>query len=121
MGVTRKIVTKGNGTDRPKKGDTVTIEYTGNLYDEAKGSKSDFRGKQFDSSKGRGPFKTEIGIGKVIKGWDEGVTEMSLGEKSILTISGDYAYGDRGFPGLIPPNASLVFEVELKAVNDKKA
>lgn len=120
MGVTRKIITKGNGTDRPKKGDSVTIEYTGNLYDEAN-SKNDFRGKQFDTSKGRGPFKTEIGVGKVIKGWDEGVTEMSLGEKSILTISGDYAYGDRGFPGLIPPNASLVFEVELKAINDKKA
>lgn len=120
MGVTRKIVTKGNGTDKPKKGDQVTIEYTGNLYDEAKGSKDNFRGKQFDSSKGRGPFKTQIGVGKVIKGWDEGVMDMSLGEKSILTISGDYAYGDRGFPGLIPPNASLVFEVELKAINDKK-
>lgn len=95
MGVTRKIITKGNGTDRPKKGDSVTIEYTGNLYDEAN-SKNDFRGKQyvpathsshpqftshlkiyaeqhsstfrFDTSKGRGPFKTEIGVGKVIKG-----------------------------------------------------
>ena len=97
MGVTRKIIAKGNGTDKPRKGDTVTIEYTGNLYDEAKGSKNDFRGKQyvsaphtspllfptssrnnmlmhmlhpfrFDSSKGRGAFKTEIGVGKVIKG-----------------------------------------------------
>ncbi|KAL9136987.1 MAG: hypothetical protein Q9175_001821 [Cornicularia normoerica] len=113
MGVTRKIVTKGNGTDKPKKGDTVTIEYTGNLYDEAKGSKNDFRGKQFDTSKGRGPFKTEIGVGKVIKGtshfeckqtksrwlthtgWDEGVTDMSLGEKSILTISG-YEHASQG-------------------------
>ncbi|CAD6565869.1 MAG: FK506-binding protein 2B [Alectoria sarmentosa] len=136
MGVTRKIISKGNGADRPKAGDAVTIEYTGNLYDEAKGSKNDFRGKQFDTSKGRGPFKTEIGVGKVIKGWDEGVTEMTLGEKSILTISGyehtsqgteakfhvreetrcqmantsqtysDYAYGER--------------EVELKAINDRK-
>ncbi|KAL9076495.1 MAG: hypothetical protein Q9161_000826 [Pseudevernia consocians] len=58
MGVTRKIVTKGNGSDRPKKGDIVTIEYTGNLYEESKGSKNDFRGQQY----------TAIGVGKVIKG-----------------------------------------------------
>ena len=52
--------------------------------------------------------KTQIGVGKVIRGWDEGVTEMTLGEKTVLTISPDYAYGDRGFPGLIPPNSTLV-------------
>ncbi|KAL8754242.1 MAG: hypothetical protein Q9199_004486 [Rusavskia elegans] len=116
MGVTRKVLKEGNGTDKPKKGDVVTIEYTGNLYDEAK-KDNDCRGTQFDSSVGRGDFKTQIGVGKVIRGWDEGVTEMSLGEKSVLTISGDYAYGDGGFPGLIPPNASLVFVVELKGIN----
>lgn len=55
MGVTRKIITKGNGTDRPKKGDNVTIEYTGNLYDEAKGSKNDFRGKQYVPTTPAGP------------------------------------------------------------------
>jgi len=119
MGVQRKILKDGNGTDKPKKGDTVTIEYTGNLYDAAKEA-DNYRGKQFDTSKGRGDFKTKIGVGKVIKGWDEGVMDMSLGEKSVLTISGDYAYGDRGFPGLIPPNSTLVFEVELKGINDKK-
>ncbi|MCJ1284494.1 hypothetical protein MMC26_003826 [Xylographa opegraphella] len=115
MGVTRKVVKPGNGVDRPKPGDEVTIEYTGNLYDESKGASNDYRGKQFDSSVGRGDFKTAIGVGKVIKGsdlltgsrdieagltcatpgWDEGVTDMTLGEKSVLTISGDYAYGDR--------------------------
>ncbi|KAL6717080.1 hypothetical protein ACLMJK_004995 [Lecanora helva] len=118
MGVDKKIISTGNGTDVPKVGDEVTIEYTGNLYDESKGAAADFRGKQyviytrsqlksksvaklqssvtrFDSSKGRGPFKTQIGVGKVIKGWDEGVTTMSLGEKAILTISSDYAYGER--------------------------
>ncbi|KAL8908809.1 MAG: hypothetical protein Q9171_005285 [Xanthocarpia ochracea] len=100
MGVTRKVLKEGNGTDKPKKGDEVTIEYTGNLYDPAEEG-NDYRGTQFDSSVGRGDFKTKIGVGKVIRGWDEGVTEMSLGEKSVLTISG-------GFPGLIPPNASLV-------------
>ncbi|MCJ1302922.1 hypothetical protein MMC08_005727 [Hypocenomyce scalaris] len=87
MGVTRKVLKEGNGTDRPKKGDEVTIEYTGNLYDEAQAS-NNYRGKYFDSSKGRGDFQTKIGVGKVIRGWDEGVMEMSLGEKSILTISG---------------------------------
>ena len=95
MGVDKKTITKGNGTDTPRKGDEVTIEYTGNLYDESKGAKADFRGTQcvyphaipaacqplskcnanrhpsatrFDSSKGRGDFKTQIGVGKVIKG-----------------------------------------------------
>ncbi|KAL8927485.1 MAG: hypothetical protein Q9208_002290 [Pyrenodesmia sp. 3 TL-2023] len=87
MGVTRKVLKEGNGTDKPKKGDTVTIEYTGNLYDEGQAN-NDYRGKQFDSSVGRGDFKTKIGVGKVIRGWDEGVLDMSLGEKSILTISG---------------------------------
>ncbi|MCJ1436699.1 hypothetical protein MMC27_006081, partial [Xylographa pallens] len=108
MGVTRKVLKQGNGVDKPKPGDEVTIEYTGNLYDESKGASNDYRGKQFDSSVGRGDFKTAIGVGKVIKGsyclknpgsveggltcaipgWDEGVTEMTLGEKSVLTISG---------------------------------
>ncbi|KAL8829726.1 MAG: hypothetical protein Q9170_006045 [Blastenia crenularia] len=92
MGVDRKVLKEGNGADKPKKGDTVTIEYTGNLYDESQAG-NDYRGKQFDTSVGRGDFKTKIGVGKVIRGWDEGVTEMSLGEKSVLTISGDYAYG----------------------------
>ncbi|MCJ1354436.1 MAG: FK506-binding protein 2B [Icmadophila ericetorum] len=68
MGVTRKILKEGNGVDKPKKGDTVTIEYTGNLYDESKGSDKNYRGKQFDTSVGRGDFKTAIGVGKVIRG-----------------------------------------------------
>ncbi|KAL8732053.1 MAG: hypothetical protein Q9166_003006 [cf. Caloplaca sp. 2 TL-2023] len=87
MGVTRKVLKEGNGTDQPKKGDEVTIEYTGNLYDE-KEAGNDYRGNQFDTSVGRGDFKTKIGVGQVIRGWDEGVTEMTLGEKSVLTISG---------------------------------
>ncbi|KAI4133219.1 MAG: hypothetical protein LQ338_000277 [Usnochroma carphineum] len=102
MGVTRKVLKEGNGVDKPKKGDKVTIEYTGNLYDETKAD-NNYRGTQFDTSKGRGDFETQIGVGKVIRGWDEGVQQMSLGEKSILTITGDYAYGEG--------------EVELKAIN----
>nr|POF02993.1 peptidyl-prolyl cis-trans isomerase [Quercus suber] len=122
MGVTKQLISPGNGTDKPKAGDNITMEYTGTLYDP---SAPNNKGKQFDSSVGRGDFNTRIGVGQVIKGWDEGVLTtdggMTLGEKCTLTISGDYAYGDRGFPGLIPPNATLVFDVQLKAINNKKA
>ncbi|KAK3677790.1 hypothetical protein LTR78_002640 [Recurvomyces mirabilis] len=109
MGVIKKQITPGNGVDKPKAGDTITMEYTGNLQDT---KAADGKGKQFDSSVGRGDFKTKIGVGQVIKGWDEGVLStdggMTLGEKATLTITGDYAYGDRGFPGLIPANATLI-------------
>ncbi|KAI3606401.1 macrolide-binding protein fkbp12 [Moniliophthora roreri] len=88
--------------------DKVSIHYVGTLLD----------GKKFDSSRDRGaPFETEIGVGKVIKGWDEGVPKLSLGEKAILTASPDYAYGARGFPPVIPPNSTLRFEVELLKIN----
>ncbi|KAK5122476.1 Fork head 1 [Meristemomyces frigidus] len=121
MGVTKQLISEGNGVDKPKKGDTITMEYTGNLFDPNAANK---KGEQFDSSVGRGDFQTKIGVGQVIKGWDEGVLNadggMSLGEKSTLTITGDYAYGDKGFPGLIPPNATLVFDVQLKGINSKK-
>jgi len=118
MGVTKTQLQPGNGTDKPNKGDKVTIEYTGYLYDE---SKQHNFGNKFDSSVGRGDFNVKIGVGEVIKGWDEGVTDMTLGEKAILTISPDYGYGANGFPGHIPPNATLVFQVELKAINGKRA
>jgi len=112
MGVTKDIIRDGNGTDYPKKGDTVHIHYDGTLEN----------GTKFDSSVDRNkPFVVQIGTGKVIKGWDDGVPTMSLGEKAKLTITGDYAYGDRGFPGLIPPHATLIFEVELLQIGDKKA
>eukprot|EP00591_Stephanopyxis_turris_P002807 CAMPEP_0195524142 /NCGR_PEP_ID=MMETSP0794_2-20130614/23820_1 /TAXON_ID=515487 /ORGANISM="Stephanopyxis turris, Strain CCMP 815" /LENGTH=85 /DNA_ID=CAMNT_0040654305 /DNA_START=151 /DNA_END=408 /DNA_ORIENTATION=- len=75
-------------------------------------------GTKFDASHDRGrPFQFTIGIGKVIRGWDEGVMQMSLGEKSKLNISSDYGYGARGAGGVIPPNADLVFEVELLKIN----
>ncbi|KAK1839043.1 peptidyl-prolyl cis-trans isomerase, partial [Colletotrichum chrysophilum] len=70
----------------------------------------------FDSSVGRGDFITRIGVGQVIKGWDEGVTTMKVGEKATLDITSDYAYGERGFTGHIPPRADLIFDVELKHV-----
>jgi len=112
MGVEKELILPGNGIDYPKVGDEVTIHYNGTLTN----------GKKFDSSIDRGtPFKTKIGVGQVIKGWDEGVPTMSLGERAKLTISGDYAYGEQGFPNLIPPNATLIFDVQLLGINNKKA
>ncbi|MCX4820399.1 FKBP-type peptidyl-prolyl cis-trans isomerase [Streptomyces sp. NBC_01142] len=108
VGVTKDVISAGDGANFPKKGDTVTMHYVGTLED----------GTKFDSSRDRGqPFVTQIGVGQVIRGWDEGVPTMSLGEKARLIITGDYAYGDRGYPGLIPANATLHFEVELLKIN----
>lgn len=89
MGVQKTILSEGNGPS-PQKGDKVTMEYTGWL----KTSTGD-KGKQFDSTTGRGPFQTPIGVGRVIKGWDEGVVQMKLGEKAKLDISSDFAYGSQ--------------------------
>ncbi|KAK5945344.1 hypothetical protein PMZ80_002548 [Knufia obscura] len=109
----KTMLQPGDQTTYPRAGDTVSMIYTGWLYDT---SKPNNRGTQFDSSIGRGPFKAKIGVGHVIQGWDEGVPTMSVGEKAVLTIPGEMAYGDRGFPGLIPPGTALVFEVELAGV-----
>ncbi|KAF8642877.1 hypothetical protein AX16_009383 [Volvariella volvacea WC 439] len=108
VGVTIETITPGDGVNFPKKGDTVTIHYVGTFLD----------GNKFDSSRDRNePFRTKIGVGAVIKGWDEGVTQLSVGQKAILTATPDYAYGPRGHPAGIPPNATLRFEVELLAIN----
>jgi len=104
MGVTVETISAGDGKTFPKKGDKVSIHYVGTLLD----------GTVFDSSRHRGsPFETEIGVGKVIKGWDEGVPQLSVGQKANLIATPDFAYGARGFPPVIPPNATLKFEVEL--------
>lgn len=94
-------------------GDYVTVHYTGWLYDE---NAPDMRGEKFDSSVDRKQkFQFPLGAGRVIKGWDEGVAGMLVGEKRELTISPEMGYGDRGAGGVIPPGATLVFEVELFA------
>lgn len=75
-------------------------------------------GQKFDASRDRGrPFQFTIGVGQVIRGWDEGVIQMSVGEKAMLHISSDFGYGARGAGGVIPPNADLNFEVELLQIN----
>jgi FKBP-type peptidyl-prolyl cis-trans isomerase FkpA len=92
-------------------GHHVTVHYTGWLHDPAA---ADGRGRKFDSSKDRGdPFAFELGAGMVIRGWDEGVQGMKVGGTRVLTIPPEMGYGARGAGGVIPPNATLVFEVEL--------
>jgi FKBP-type peptidyl-prolyl cis-trans isomerase len=113
MGVTKTTTQEGTGP-QAQKGQSVTIEYTGWLKDP---SKPDQKGDQFDSSVGRGDFNVRIGVGQVIKGWDEGVTQMKVGEKATLNITSDFGYGKNGFPGHIPPNADLIFDVHLKSAN----
>ena len=90
-----------------KPGDMVAVHYTGKLTN----------GQVFDSSVSRGqPLEFQVGAGRVIRGWDEGIPQLKVGEKAVLTCPPDYAYGSQGAGGVIPPNATLIFEVELVAI-----
>jgi len=100
-------ITNGKGAT-PKRGETVTVHYTGWLTD----------GTKFDSSVDRNePFTFALGEGQVIQGWDQGVATMCVGDKARLTIPPELAYGAAGYSGAIPPNATLIFEVELLSVS----
>lgn len=102
-----EVITVGTGAT-PKRGDRVTVHYTGWFTN----------GEKFDSSVDRrDPFQFILGAGQVIRGWDLGVAQMKLGEKVKLTIPPQLGYGVQGYPGAIPPNSTLVFEVELLAIN----
>lgn len=96
----------GEGT-RAKSGDKVSVHYIGKLTD----------GKEFDNSYKRGtPFSFTVGQGKVIKGWDEGIGLLNVGDKAVFTIPAELGYGPMAVPGLIPANSTLIFEVELLSI-----
>ena len=103
--ITDLVVGEG---EEAKAGQTVSVNYRGTLQN----------GKEFDSSYGRGPFSFPLGAGRVIKGWDEGVAGMKVGGKRQLVIPSDLAYGSRGAGGVIPPDATLLFDVELLNVGN---
>ena len=106
-------VKQGTGAEAVA-GHNVVVHYTGWLYD---ASKPDSHGAKFDSSRDRNaPFRFPLGAGRVIKGWDEGVAGMQVGGQRTLVIPPEYGYGARGAGNVIPPNATLIFDVELLAV-----
>ncbi len=105
-GLKYKDLVVGTGVE-PRQGQTVVVDYTGTLTN----------GKKFDSSRDRGqPFQFKIGVGQVIKGWDEGVSTMRVGGRRELVIPAELAYGSRAVGGVIPANSTLIFDVELLGV-----
>lgn len=94
-------------------GHTATVNYTGWLYS---ADAPEQKGTKFDSSIGRGPFEFKLGAGQVIRGWDQGVQGMKVGGQRRLVLPPEFGYGARGAGSAIPPNATLVFDVELLAV-----
>ena len=105
-GVTWEVIKEGTGA-APQKGDSVSVHYTGWLED----------GTKFDSSVDRNePFSYRYGRGQVIQGWEEAVATLKVGGKAKFTIPSDLAYGERGAGGVIPPNATLIFDIELLAI-----
>eukprot|EP01117_Protostelium_nocturnum_P004047 TRINITY_DN15320_c0_g1_i1.p1 TRINITY_DN15320_c0_g1~~TRINITY_DN15320_c0_g1_i1.p1 ORF type:complete len:231 (+),score=109.97 TRINITY_DN15320_c0_g1_i1:32-694(+) len=114
IGYTKSIKKNGDKKTFPKKGDNVSVRYRGTLED----------GKVFDENmtavkkKLPPPLKFKVGTGKVIRGWDEGLLTMSVGEVAVLTIEPHWAYGKKGIEGRIPPNSVLIFEVELLSIDN---
>ena len=110
-GLLKKVLVEGHGDASPTPGSTVEVHYVGTLHED---------GSKFDSSRDRSSkFKFDVGVGQVIKGWDQGILSMKKGEKCILRCRSDYAYGDHGSPPKIPGGATLNFEVELFSWKEK--
>ena len=110
-GLTYLVTKKGMG-HQPKKGETVIVHYTGMLTN----------GVKFDSSRDRNePFEFKLGAGQVIKGWDEGFSNLRVGDHAVLVIPSDLAYGSRGAGGVIPPDSKLIFVVELVDVKSESS
>jgi FK506-binding protein 1 len=106
-GIKVEIVRVGDGLTYPRKGNVLRVHYVGYLDD----------GEKFDSSRDRKEFfEFQLGSGEVINGWEEVVSSMSLGEKVLATIPPEKAYGKEGYAGMIPPNSTLTFEIELLAI-----
>ena len=102
-----EVLQEGDGEVVTKKGDTISVHYTGTLED----------GTKFDSSIDRGePFLFTIGAGQVIQGWEQGTLDMKVGEKRKLTIPAELGYGSRGAGNVIPPNATIIFDIELMGI-----
>ncbi|CAM9128457.1 unnamed protein product [Phaeothamnion confervicola] len=103
-----EIFAAGDGKNYPRRGQYVEIHYTAFLEN----------GTQFDSSRERGkPFRFRLGCEQVVPGLDDGVAQISVGERAKVVIPASMAYGEKGFPGLVPPNSILVFDIELIAIN----
>jgi len=109
-----ETITPGDGKNFPVAGDSVKIHYVGTLE-----SKD---GKKFDSSRDRGkPFECRIGVGQVIKAWDQGVVKLSIGQEAYFKCHPSIAYGSTGCQGVIPPNSTLFFKVQLLEINGRKS
>mmetsp|Transcript_44800 Transcript_44800/g.117510 ORF Transcript_44800/g.117510 Transcript_44800/m.117510 type:complete len:133 (+) Transcript_44800:49-447(+) len=118
MGVARTIQIQGTGRT-PNEGEEVIVHYVGTLAADTQFLKV---GHKFDSSRDRKkPLHFIIGVGTVIRGWDEGILQMRIGEIATLRVSSDYGYGEKGMPPVIPPNAELSFEVELLGAGADRA
>ncbi|CAB4378264.1 unnamed protein product [Rhizophagus irregularis] len=111
----------GDNVNFPKVGDEVTINYTGYLKNPRYPKHDNFikSNDPFDSSILRNkPLFCKVGVGQLIRGWDEGILRLSLGQKATLSVTSDYGYGSSGFGAVIPPNSDLIFDVELIGIND---
>ena len=112
MGVVRNVLTAGTGAI-PNKGDKITVHCTGYVQKSATE-----RSKFWSTLDTNEPFAFNVGLGQVIKGWDEGMLQMAIGEESELTMTPDYGYGAKGFPAWgIPPNATLTFVIKMLKIN----